>query len=687
MATEFALVLHAHQPAGNFDAVIEDTYQRSYRPFLDAAAARPWLHLNLHYSGYLLDWIARHHGEHLALLRQLLAAGRLEMLGGGYYEPILPAIAPAERQEQIARLSACLKRHLDVTPRGMWLAERVWEPDLPLTLAQAGMEYTLLDEHHFALAGLAPEELRGTLLGEHQGATVRLFAGSQRLREAIPFRSVDEAIAQLLAGGDAAGGLLTMGDDMEKFGAWPHTYEHVFEQGWLRDFFDRLEAEQRRIETVRLSEHCRRHAPQGPVYLPAASYPEMMEWALPYAAAERARAARQQSAAPWRAFLAKYREANLLHKTQQETARRLREWRERQGAEAEGPARAAYAEAYEALLAAQANDAYWHGWFGGLYAPHLRNELWRHLVRAEARLGELEEPAPVRRLDLDCDGHDEVELRTGKARVLVAVADGGGIEQIDWLPAAANLVNSLQRRPETYHDEIRRRAPTNPAGLPGGGAAVAAGTAPAAEEASAALEAELRYDRYPRTCGRLYVFAAGRSVADYGALALGEHAGAAAGAYRIVTARTGAVDLEWREGNEWVRKEYRLSDTSAGTRLEQSVTWSLEQTETEAALEYVFNLLAERAPDRALVHENQRYGLFFRGALPAGPLTLVDGWRRLRIRLEAPEARGWWVEPIYSVSQSETGVERVYQGSAVAAVWAAGRRQAALRCEIDAEQE
>src|SRR5580692_5539309 len=39
--------------------------------------------------------------------------------------------------------------------------------------------------------------------------------------------------------------------------------------------------------------------------------------------------------------------------------------------------------ARDLLHRAQCNDAYWHGIFGGLYAPHLRTELWRELVRAE----------------------------------------------------------------------------------------------------------------------------------------------------------------------------------------------------------------------------------------------------------------------------------------------------------------
>ena len=40
-------------------------------------------------------------------------------------------------------------------------------------------------------------------------------------------------------------------------------------------------------------------------------------------------------------------------------------------------------------MRAQCNDAYWHGVFGGIYAPHLRTELWRELIVAETLLDEI----------------------------------------------------------------------------------------------------------------------------------------------------------------------------------------------------------------------------------------------------------------------------------------------------------
>jgi predicted glycosyl hydrolase (DUF1957 family) len=36
----------------------------------------------------------------------------------------------------------------------MWLAERVWEPHLAKPIAEAGVEYVILDDNHFKAAGL-----------------------------------------------------------------------------------------------------------------------------------------------------------------------------------------------------------------------------------------------------------------------------------------------------------------------------------------------------------------------------------------------------------------------------------------------------------------------------------------------------------------------------------------------------
>src|ERR1700721_819085 len=64
--SKFSLVLliHAHQPVGNFDDVMERTYERSYLPFVQCVARHPRVRVGLHYSGCLLEWLAEYHPEY-----------------------------------------------------------------------------------------------------------------------------------------------------------------------------------------------------------------------------------------------------------------------------------------------------------------------------------------------------------------------------------------------------------------------------------------------------------------------------------------------------------------------------------------------------------------------------------------------------------------------------------------------
>ncbi|MCZ7585719.1 MAG: hypothetical protein M5R36_21645 [Deltaproteobacteria bacterium] len=142
----FCMVLHIHQPVGNFGHVFERAFARSYEPFLSALEEHEKIRLSLHVSGPLLDWIADHHPEYIGRLRRLVNAGRIEMLGGGYYEPILTAIPERDADGQLPLMAAELERRFGVRPTGIWLTERIWEPSLPALLARNGVQYTLLDE-------------------------------------------------------------------------------------------------------------------------------------------------------------------------------------------------------------------------------------------------------------------------------------------------------------------------------------------------------------------------------------------------------------------------------------------------------------------------------------------------------------------------------------------------------------
>src|SRR5437773_2752879 len=316
----FCFGIHNHQPIGNFDHVFVEATERAYRPFLERLQARPEVRLAVHCTGSLLEWLRERSPRTFDLLAALAERRHVELLTGGFYEPILAVLPDHDKFGQIERLTAFLKTHFGVRPRGMWLAERVWEPHLPRVLAEAGVEYVLVDDIHFALAGLDPDTLGGYYLTEDQGVRLRVFPISQRLRYLIPFAEV-EASLEYLAARRGRVPAVTMVDDGEKFGVWPATHAHVYEKGWLDRFFDRLLATDWLALTT-LSDVVDRVEATDRVYLPTASYREMGEWALPVGAQRRLERAKHDlerlgggadhadllRGGFWRNFLAKYPE-------------------------------------------------------------------------------------------------------------------------------------------------------------------------------------------------------------------------------------------------------------------------------------------------------------------------------------------------------------------------------------------
>ena len=692
------LLIHAHQPIGNFDDVMERTYERSYLPFVECVARHQRVRLGLHYSGSLLEWLAKRHPEYLHQVGALYARGQVEVVGGGFYEPILITIPLEDQIEQIRRLSRFIEDHFEKRPGGAWLAERVWEPQLPAALAEAGVDYTLVDDSHFLTAGREIPELFGYYIAEERGSTVKVIPGLQELRYLLPFGSVDDSIAFLRRSAqDHPGGMASMGDDMEKFGAWPHTWEHCFRDGWLDHFFTGIECNNDWLEMIPPGEALAARPPLGRVDLPTASYTEMMEWVLPTPVRQKFHALLEEfQGRPdvrrflrggfWRGFFSKYAESNLLHKKMLRVSSKLRH-DGRKGPRKSAKGALLRAKAITHLLRSQCNDAYWHGVFGGLYAPHLRTELWRELVRAETIADVLHNGAKkyqtMTQLDFDADGRDEIEITSPQFAAVVKPSIGGTLEVLDFRPSAVTLINSLQRRVEAYHSRLQH-ATQSAEGV------VSIHNQTLSKEAG--LEKHLKYDRWARNTFRLLLFAKGKTHADFEALRLEESAVFAGGDYQIEQATPQEIRL-------FVEAPLRdaIADAELGSNLRVVKTMKFDMHEKgfdvmcrldlvrsgpvsqvagstaplplTVGLEIVLNLLAPNVPDRYFEFSGARQPLEWSGIVEGPNLRLADEWQNVAVEIDARGASHLWVAPIETVSESEEGFERVYQGSQILGVW------------------
>ena len=112
------LVLHNHQPIGNFDGVFEQSYQDSYLPFLNVFERYEGLKIGLHTSGSLMEWLDARHPEYVDRLASLVAAGRIEIVGGPFFEPIMTMIPSRDRVGQITSYTDWLQRRMGAKVAG-----------------------------------------------------------------------------------------------------------------------------------------------------------------------------------------------------------------------------------------------------------------------------------------------------------------------------------------------------------------------------------------------------------------------------------------------------------------------------------------------------------------------------------------------------------------------------------------
>jgi alpha-amylase len=687
----FILGVHNHQPVGNFDFVFEDAYSKAYQPFLEVLEKHPRIRLMFHTTGPLLDWLEYNHPDYLDRIETLAEQNRLEIMTGGYYEPILAILLDRDKAGQIEMMSRYVKTRFNQNPRGLWMAERVWEPHLARPLSEADVEFITLDDYHFHSAGLNPQDLTGYFRTDEQGYAVNVFPISMRLRYLIPFAQPGESIAYLREKADDSGqSLLVMCDDGEKFGLWPGTHDWVYKQGWLDQFFTLLEQamDEGWLTMTTCSEFSAAFSPRGRVYLPCASYFEMSEWSLPPESGARFgeiihRLEAEQKidelrpylkGSFWRNFIAKYDESNHMYRKALWISNLIAKLDSVLPPE-NSEKRNLLDEALKCLYRAQCNCAYWHGVFGGLYLPHLRHAVYENLLHAEKLCNEIDTEAgdftDIEGGDFDSDGNREILLRNRRVGIVMSPAQGGSIYELDYLPALFNLLNTLRRHKEGYHQKVATTA---------GEVRKGASIHDQLLSKEQGLDKYLIYDPHPRSSLVDHFFSAEESPESLQNGAYYELGDFTNSRYQteirankteksVTLTRKGRVvdnDVE-------VQKTVRLLEKEDGLAIAYRITnLSDIKLNIQFASEFNVALLAGNSPDRyyqdgkKLTHAPLNSTGISKGITKFVLLNEADGFA---VQLKFGEPTEVWRYPVETVSQSEAGFERIYQSSCVLPVY------------------
>jgi len=664
------LVIHCHQPVGNFHNVFEMAVEKCYRPILSLLKAHPSVKVGMHFSGPLLEWLNEHQTGIIDILSVLIARGQVEPLSGGFFEPLLASIPVRDARGQVQMMNEYIIRHFNREPTGFWLTERVWDPCLPLTLADTGMRYTVVDDTHFYYAGLKSDEIYGCYITEKEGESLRLLATPMIMRYLIPFKPVEEVLQHLRGLYEAGREMVVYGDDGEKFGLWPGTHEWVIKKGWLEKFFTAIEENSGWLRTVPPGDFVVETSPLGRIYLPQASYQEMSEWALPpeqgkaleHIVASLKEEGRWEQWRPfvrggiWDNFLVKYDEANRMHKKMIFLSKMIGQDEE--------------ARAY--LWRGQCNCAYWHGIFGGLYLGHLRRAVHQNLILAQRSMGrESGRGFCVLKQDIDKDGVEEILLWTPCLSLGLDPGDGGVIFELCHLSRALNISDTLTRRRETYHGHLNSQRR-----IEGGQNEGVVSIHDVVQAGVEDLHRSLVFDSYtraslidhfigPETTPEGY---AANDFTELGDFVLGRYEVKEAKAYPgealVELSRAGLV----RSKAVSVRKSVKTGKQASVTVDYEFECGASEPLSAVYGCEFNLTLYSDRdrgryyfAPESGRRREASETG----SEENLRRFELVNQPDRLTVAFTFSSMVSAWFFPLMTVSKSEEGFERTYQGSSL----------------------
>jgi alpha-amylase len=488
-SVNFPMVFHFHQPVNQFDFIYEDIYKKSYEPLINNIFQFPDVKITLHFSGNLLEWFIDNKPDLTEKIKVMVNRGQIEIIGGGYYEPIFAIIPYRDKIAQMKKLSDLVKEEFGFEVKGAWLSERVWEPDYPSFLNDAGLKYVMVDDNHFRSTGITEEETFYSYITEDEGKTLRIFPINEELRYLTPWKPTFMSIDYLKKASDEKGDRCVLFiSDAEKMGVWGTTHQICYVEGeghqegdggkpFIPAFLEQI-SNNDWIKSLTLSEYMQKFPAKSLIYLPTASYDKMEEWVLPTQIRKNFKKIRKDlkddeekkeiyqflKGGFWRYFLVKYPESNNMHKKMLYVRNKLiyteENLRKIKNDKIISIILNKLDEAWDEIYKAQCNDCYWHGLFGGVYLQFLRFSVYTHLINAEKLIDninalvnpKLASYIYITPLDFNKDSKTDYIIESDILNVYINPNDGGTLFELDYKPKSYNLLNTLTRWPEAYHE-------------------------------------------------------------------------------------------------------------------------------------------------------------------------------------------------------------------------------------------
>jgi len=410
--SKISLILgsHAHVPYGSDTTEFEHVYTAMLRPFVSCLYKYPRIQAVLHYSGVLLHLVERTHQELFMLIEDMVARRQIEMLGGGFYEPILPIIPPQDKMGQIELLTTYIRKQFGKRPQGCWIPEYAWEQGLVSPLVSCGMGFAFLSERQFTTAGIGAD---APCICEDLGKFITVFPVSQSMESVLASKSISALLEDFShsRANPALEAIVTIfpGKAISDNGEEPdYAWNHFFEELSLCENF---------VETVGPGKLYKRLKGLRKVYIPDS--------------------VGDVDSVPARRFVISYPEAGRLYSKMIFTNMLVSHVR---------GDKARKDSAYEELWKAQGSALFCRTGRQGLHGNALRNMAYSAMLGAERVTRGVGKFDPsLLSFDFNMDGEEEWLFQDTKLNCYIQPR-GGGIFELDYLPKTWNYLNTCRDR-------------------------------------------------------------------------------------------------------------------------------------------------------------------------------------------------------------------------------------------------
>jgi hypothetical protein len=419
-ALSVILGFHNHIPNGIADDEFEAVYRSQLKPCIMALNQYPGVQAVLHYSGVLLQRIYTTHREFFMLVKDLVARKQVDLLGGGFYEPMMPLLPLSDKIGQIELQTTYLRQHFGKRPQGCWLPALAWEQDIIGALNTCGMGFTFLDEGQFKLAGLSGEDLYAPCFSEDQGKMITVFPVSSRINAEFSVKKASLALKEFTREIPEGGSrvltvfprdLYTEGDDsVPPESRFLSFFEELSRAQDIMEFTSprRIFKTQGRMKKAYFPSSLETGTARGTPYFPSGTLPQQ--------------------------FLIQYPEANGIYAKMIFTHMLINQLRGDKSRKH---------NAREELWKAQGYDAFCPGKSGGIYRHPVRKAVYRALIEAEQITRKKGVFIPsLMNFDFNLDGQGEYLFLDEKVNCYVQL-EGASVFELDYLPEAWNYLDTF----------------------------------------------------------------------------------------------------------------------------------------------------------------------------------------------------------------------------------------------------